>query len=82
MLTINGQNYFNEKSFNEICEALEKAESIEIYIDVVGHSRNNYEQENYKDALTKKYGDRLQVKCNEGAYSYSYFYHLKQPVSK
>ena len=77
MRTINGENYFNEKSFNEICEALEKAEAVEVYIDVIGHSRNNYEQEAYREALEQKYGDRLKVDKIDGAYSYSYTYGLK-----
>ena len=77
MKTINGGNYFHERAFNEVCEALEKGESIEVYIDVIGHSRNNYEQEAYKEALENKYGDRLKVEKNDGAYSYSYSYRLK-----
>lgn len=74
---INGQNYFKEKSFNEICEALEKAETVEVYIDCVGHTRNNDEQERYREALEEKYGDRLNVEKYDGAYSYSYIYKLK-----
>ena len=77
MKTINGGNYFHEKAFNEICEALEKGEAVEVYIDVIGHSRNNYEQEAYKEALENKFGDRLQTTENSGAYSYSYSYQLK-----
>ena len=77
MKLIDGANYFNKKSFNEMCEALEKAESIEIYINVVGHSRNNYEQEAYREALEEKYGSRLKVEKVDGAYSYSYTYRLK-----
>lgn len=77
MRTIDCKNYFNEKSFNEVCEALEKAEAVEVYIDVIGHTRNNYEQEAYREALEKKYGDRLKVDKIDGAYSYSYTYGLK-----
>lgn len=77
MRTINGQNYFNERSFNEACEALEKMESISIYVDCIGHTRNNNEQEAYREALEKKYGDRLKVEKSDGAYSYSYSYGLK-----
>lgn len=77
MKTINGQNYFNETSFNEACEALERAETINMYIDCIGHTRNNDEQEAYKRALTEKYRDRLSVEKNDGGYSYSYSYRLK-----
>ena len=77
MKVIDGQNHFNKKSFNEMCEVLEKAESIEVYIDCTGHTRNNDEQEAYREALENKYGDRLKVEKIDGAYSYSYTYGLK-----
>ena len=74
---INGQNYFNEASFNKACEALERAETVKMYIDVIGHTRNNNEQEAYREALEKKFGSRLSVEKTEGGYSYSYSYRLK-----
>ena len=74
---IYGKNYFNETSFNEICEALERGETISVGIDCVGHTRNNNEQEAYKEALTEKYGNGLWIECNKGAVSYSYTYKLK-----
>ena len=77
MKTIDCGNYFHQKAFNEVCEVLEKGEGVEVYIDVIGHSRNNYEQEAYKEALENKYGDNLKVEKNDGAYSYSYSYRLK-----
>ncbi len=77
MKTINGGNYFHEKAFNEICETLEKGEAVQVYIDSIGHTRNNNEQEVYKEALQEKYGSRLQIEKNEGGYSYSYSYQLK-----
>lgn len=77
MNVINGQNYFNEKSFNEICEALERMEFVKVYIDCIGHGTNNREQEIYKEALLKKYRDRLKVEKSEGVHSYSYIYSLR-----
>ena len=77
MKTINGGNYFHEKAFNETCETLERGEAVQIYIDCIGHTRNNNEQEAYKEALQEKYGSRLQIDKNEGAYSYSYTYGLR-----
>lgn len=77
MKTINGGNYFHEKAFNEICEALEGAEAVQVYIDVIGHTRNNNEQEIYKEALEQKYGSRLKVDKSDGGYSYSYTYTLQ-----
>ena len=77
MKVLNAGNYFHEKGFNEICAALENGEAVEVYIDVIGHSRNNQEQEVYKEELQLKYGDRLQVERVEGGFSYSYQYSLK-----
>lgn len=74
---VNGQNYFNPISFNEICEALEQGETVSVYIDCIGFTRNNNEQEAYKEALTKKYGDRIQAERFDGGFSYSYSYQLK-----
>ena len=76
-MLIDGGNYFHEKAFNEICEALEQGETVEVYIDCIGHTRNNNEQEAYKEALFKKYQDRLKVEKDGGGYSYSYSYELK-----
>ena len=77
MKTINGGNYFNEKAFNEICESLEKGEQTQVYIDCIGHTRNNYEQETYKEELIDKYGDRLIVELIKGSFSNCYSYNLK-----
>ena len=77
MRTVNGGNYFHAKAFNEICEALEHMETVQVYIDCIGHTRNNNEQEAYKEALEEKYADRLQVEKSDGAYSYGYTYKLK-----
>ena len=74
---INGKNYFNEESFKEMCKALEAGETIEVYIDCIGHTRNNMEQEQYKKHLEKKYGGLLVCTHCPGAYSYHYEYALK-----
>lgn len=74
---INGENYFNEVSFNKACKELEQGNTIEMYIDVIGHTRNNMVQEEYEEALVNKYGDRLIVEKELGSYSYSYSYRLK-----
>lgn len=74
---IDSKNYFNEQSFNEICEALEHGKTTLVGIDSIGYTRNNNEQEAYKEALLEKYGDKLKFKCNRGALSYSYEYKLK-----
>ena len=75
---INCHNDFYESSFNEVCAALEQGEAVHIYIDCIGHTRNNWAQDSYKDHLVKKYGDKLKITREEGAYCYSYNYELKQ----
>jgi hypothetical protein len=75
-MLVNGENYFNPLSFNKACKALEQGNKIEMYIDVIGHTRNNMVQEEYKEALIKKYGDRLSIEKEEGSYSYNYSYKL------
>lgn len=74
---INGANYFNPISFNKACKALEQGDTIEMYIDVIGHTKNNTVQEEYEKALIEKYGDKLIVEKEQGSYSYSYSYRLK-----
>lgn len=56
---INGQNYFNEKSLNEMIEQLDRGETISIYIDCIGHTRTEYETATYVEELKKHFGDRL-----------------------
>lgn len=62
---VNGQNYFNEGSLNEMIELLEKGETIRIYIDCIGHTRTAIETSNYVNALEKRFGDRLLVSNND-----------------
>ena len=73
---INCGNEFYPVFFNKLCEALEKGEVVRVYIDCIGHTRNNDTQEVYRVKLTQKYGDKLVIEKNEGAYSYSYCYQL------
>jgi len=59
MKIINGRNYFNEKSLEEMIEHIESGETIGIYIDCIGHTRTAYETSVYVDELKKHFGDRL-----------------------
>lgn len=59
MKTINGSNYFNQKSLDQMIQALEQGEVINIYIDCIGHTRAEIEEWHYKTALQNKYGDKL-----------------------
>lgn len=70
-------NYFHEGRFKIVCEALESGEVVQVYIDCIGHTLNNHEQENYKKALLEKYGENLTIEKDEGAFSNSYKYKLK-----
>lgn len=74
---INCANDFYEKYFNEVCAALEQGETVQVYIDCIGHTRNNWAQEDYKTALFKKYGDKLKID-REGCNAYSYIYELQK----
>lgn len=77
---IDGENYFNKKSLADACGALEIGETIKIYIDCIGHTRNNNEQEVYKEALEEIYGSRLIKKASGSGYSYSYLYQLDRRI--
>lgn len=77
MKTVNCGNYFTEGRLNELCEVLEKEGAARVYIDCTGHSRNNWEQDTFREELLKRYGARLDVECVKGAYSYHYEYRLK-----
>ena len=74
---VSGSNYFNEKDLKKMIEELDKGNAIQVGIECIGHTRNNMEQEAYKQALLKHYGSKLEITCNEGAYSYDYEYKLK-----
>lgn len=78
---VSGSNYFNERDFNKMVELLEEGKTIHVGIDCIGHTRNNMEQEAYKEALEKHYGDNLEVIYKDGWCSYSYEYQLKGGVS-
>lgn len=77
-MLLNCGNYFTESRLNNVIEALERGCEVRIYIDCIGHARNNYEQENYRRALVNKYGRKLNIKLHEGVCSYSYEYLLKK----
>ena len=76
-MLINGGNYFNETALNELCNALDNGETVDLYIDCIGHTRNNNEQEAYRSALYDKYGEKLHVEIAKGSCSYYYTYKLK-----
>lgn len=75
---INCGNDFYTEYFDKVCEALEQGEAVHIYIDCIGHTRNNWAQDSYKKALLEKYGERLTVTTEYGAYCYSHNYTLAQ----
>lgn len=69
---VNGSNYYNEKSLEEMIDLLEQGMKISIYIDCIGHTRTIMEEANYVDALKERYGNRL-VKSIEGHWT-NYYY--------
>ena len=78
---VSGSNYFKERCLNEMVELLDAGKRIRVGIDCIGHTRNNNEQENYREALEKHYGDNLEVIYKDGWCSYSYEYQLKGGAS-
>lgn len=75
---VSGSNYFNEADLQEMIKELDNGKIVEVGIDCIGHTRNNMEQDNYKEALRKHYGIRLVYQCTIGVCTYSYSYWLKE----
>lgn len=73
---INCGNDFYEQFFDKVCKELEDGLSVKVYVDCIGHTRNNIVQEIYKEKLTEKYGAAIKINCDEGGYSYFYIYQL------
>ena len=73
---INCGNTFHSPFFNRLCEALEEGKTVQVYIDCIGHTLNNMTQDVYREKLKEKYGEKLVIEKNDGAYSYSYYYVL------
>ena len=71
-----GNDYYKD-SFEKLCKELEAGELIHVGVDCIGHTRNNYTQEAYREKLEEKYGEFLEVHHSSGVCSYSYYYKLK-----
>ena len=66
---IDGKNYFNPESLQEMVAELESGETIGIYIDCIGHTRTIYETSRYVDALKEKFGNRLLIDNKSNFYA-------------
>lgn len=66
---VNGKNYFNEKSLQEMIAELESGATIGIYIDCIGHTRTDYETSLYVNALQEKFGKRLVIDTTSNWYT-------------
>ncbi len=75
---INCGNDFYEQFFDEVCKELEAGRSVKVYVDCIGHTRNNNVQEIYKERLAQKYDGKIKIDCEEGGYSHSYIYQLSK----
>lgn len=73
---VNCGNDFYPMFFDNLCSALEKGQTVEVYVDCIGHTRNNWVQEVYKEKLVEKYGAKLLIQRCVGAYSTTYRYCL------
>ena len=76
--TINGKNYFNKESLEEMIKELEKGNEIIIYISCLGHTRAIMEEYNYRRALEDIFKDDLK----SSNYLISNTYYLKTKVKK
>ena len=47
-------------------ELLDEGKTIHVGIEVIGHTKNNMEQEAYKEALEKHYGNCLETTYMDG----------------
>jgi len=65
------------RTTSEAKPLLEAGETVKVSSGCIGHNRHCAEQESFKKALEREYGDRLLVKCREGACRYSYEFKLK-----
>lgn len=74
---VNCGNDYYPGCFNEVCARLESGMTVHLYIDCIGHTRNNIVQEVYQEKLQEKYGENLTVEKSGGGLSYSYLYCLK-----
>lgn len=68
METMNGMNYFNQESFEQLCEMIESGKHVKVYIDCIGFSRAHYEGLHYRDAVEEKYGDKVKITKHESNY--------------
>ena len=66
---VNGKNYFNDESFNEMVNRLENGETIGIYIDCIGHTRDAIETAHYVEELQKKFGEKLIIDTKSNWYT-------------
>lgn len=76
-MLVNGKNYFNEESLQEMKQRLEAGEGIGIHIDCIGHALTESETARYVEALRKEYGERLTAEKGIEFYT---VYRLKEGV--
>ncbi len=74
--SVNCGNDFYQRFFEDVCSLLDSGSVVKVYVDCIGHTRNNTVQEIYKEKLDEKYGSKLKAECEQGGYSYSYAYQL------
>ena len=75
---VNCLNDYYSGCFHEVCARLEAGKTVHVYIDCIGHRRNNFIQELYRDKLKERYGKSLQIDSSTGGFSFSYYYCLEK----
>ena len=53
---VSGSNYFNKDDLEKMIKQLDNGNKIQVGIDCIGNTRNNMEQDNYREALENYYG--------------------------
>lgn len=71
-----GSNYFRPEKFDELCVEIEKGGRVKLYINCIGFTRAHNEGHTYKDAVVKKYGDRVKVTTIDHPYYDSFIFEL------
>lgn len=69
-------DFYNDK-LQLLINALDESNKVAPMVDCIGHTRNNMTQEAYKKALIEHYGNKLNVRIDEGWCSYGYVYKLE-----
>lgn len=58
---INGSNSFNLSIYKDIIQNLNNGETVELYINCLGHTRAQIEGSKYREELQNYFGEKLEI---------------------